>query len=145
VTGNCLGLLMVPPLYANSQRRDAARGYFIWREPEPPVREKSRRHRSLELAVADASWTADKIPPDEGTVPRLSTPRESARALRPDRRTDHLAALTPAAAATPSCCPVPPLTPMAPMILPFTVIGTPPSDAIGFSGKVVNAVLPAAY
>src|SRR5262249_25004955 len=55
------------------------------------------------------------------------------------------AALVPAAAAMPSCWPVPPLAPIAPMILPLTTIGTPPSDATGFSGKVVNAVLPAAY
>src|SRR5215831_7169019 len=55
------------------------------------------------------------------------------------------AALAPAAAAMPSCWPVPPLAPIAPMILPLTTIGTPPSDATGFSGKVVNAVLPAAY
>jgi hypothetical protein len=60
-------------------------------------------------------------------------------------RTSYLAALTPAAAATPSCCPVPPLAPIAPMILPFTTIGMPPSDATGFSVKVVKAVLPAAY
>src|SRR5215468_756285 len=57
----------------------------------------------------------------------------------------YFAALAPAAAAMPSCWPVPPLAPIAPMILPFTIIGTPPSDATGFSGKVVNAVLPAAY
>src|SRR5215467_9466309 len=57
----------------------------------------------------------------------------------------YFAALAPAAAATPSCWPVPPLAPIAPMILPLTTIGTPPSDATGFSGKVVNAVLPAAY
>src|SRR5262249_19695710 len=56
----------------------------------------------------------------------------------------YLAALAPAFAATPSCWPVPPLAPMAPMILPFTVMGTPPSDATGFSGKVMNAVFPAA-
>src|SRR5262249_39972734 len=55
------------------------------------------------------------------------------------------AALAPAAAAMPSCWPVPPLAPIAPMILPLTIIGTPPSDATGFSGKVMNAVLPAAY
>src|SRR5262245_1337439 len=57
----------------------------------------------------------------------------------------YFAALAPAAAATPSCCPVPPLAPIAPMILPLTVIGTPPSEAIGGAGKVVKAVLPAAY
>ena len=57
----------------------------------------------------------------------------------------YFAALAPAAAAMPSCWPVPPLAPIAPMILPLTIIGTPPSDATGFSGKVVNAVLPAAY
>jgi hypothetical protein len=57
----------------------------------------------------------------------------------------YFAALAPAAAARPSCWPVPPLAPIAPMIFPFTVIGTPPSDATGFSGKVMNAVLPAAY
>jgi hypothetical protein len=57
----------------------------------------------------------------------------------------YFAAPAPAAAAMPSCCPVPPLAPMAPMILPFTVIGTPPSEAIGGAGKVVKAVLPAAY
>jgi hypothetical protein len=57
----------------------------------------------------------------------------------------YFAAPAPAAAATPSCCPVPPLAPIAPMILPFTVIGTPPSEAIGGAGKVVKAVLPAAY
>ena len=57
----------------------------------------------------------------------------------------YFAAPAPAAAATPSCCPVPPLAPIAPMILPFTVIGTPPSEAIGAAGKVVKAVLPAAY
>src|SRR6516165_9731246 len=57
----------------------------------------------------------------------------------------YFAALAPAAAAMPSCWPVPPLAPIAPMILPLTIIGTPPSDATGFSGKVMNAVLPAAY
>src|SRR5213082_88766 len=57
----------------------------------------------------------------------------------------YFAALAPAAAASPSCCPVPPLAPIAPTILPFTTIGRPPSDATGFSGNVVNAVLPAAY
>src|SRR5215831_561833 len=60
-------------------------------------------------------------------------------------RLAYFAALAPAAAAKPSCWPVPPLAPIAPMILPFTMIGRPPSDATGFSGKVVNAVLPAAY
>jgi hypothetical protein len=57
----------------------------------------------------------------------------------------YFAAPAPAAAATPSCCPVPPLAPIAPMILPFAVIGTPPSEAIGGAGKVVKAVFPAAY
>src|SRR5262249_50616467 len=57
----------------------------------------------------------------------------------------YFAALAPAAAAMPSCWPVPPLAPIAPMILPLTTIGTPPSDATGFSGKVGNGVLPAAY
>ncbi len=65
-------------------------------------------------------------------------------AMRPPAAA-YFAALAPAAAARPSCWPVPPLAPIAPMILPFTVIGTPPSDATGFSGKVKNAVLPAAY
>jgi len=32
-----------------------------------------------------------------------------------------------------------------PMILPFRLMGMPPSDATGFSGKVKNEVLPAAY
>jgi hypothetical protein len=63
------------------------------------------------------------------------------RTMRPA----YFAAPAPAAAARPSCWPVPPLAPIAPMIFPFTVIGTPPSDATGFSGKVMNAVLPAAY
>jgi hypothetical protein len=57
----------------------------------------------------------------------------------------YFAALAPAAAAIPSCWPVPPLAPIAPTILPLTVIGRPPSDATGLSGKVVNAVFPAAY
>src|SRR5262245_64091963 len=64
---------------------------------------------------------------------------------RGQARLAYFAALAPAAAAKPSCWPVPPLAPIAPMVLPFTMIGRPPSDATGFSGKVVNAVLPAAY
>src|SRR5262244_4637104 len=57
----------------------------------------------------------------------------------------YFAALAPAAAAMPSCWPVPPLAPIAPMILPLTTMGSPPSEATGFSGNVVKAVLPAAY
>src|SRR5262249_22639306 len=64
---------------------------------------------------------------------------------RGQARLAYFAALAPAAAAKPSCWPVPPLAPIAPMILPFTMIGRPPSDATGFPGKVVNALLPAAY
>src|SRR5262249_34980526 len=56
----------------------------------------------------------------------------------------YFAALAPAAAAMPSCWPVPPLAPIAPMILPLTTIGTPPSDATGFAGMVVTGVWPAA-
>ena len=77
---------------------------------------------------------------------------EHARELEPEKGSvrealarAYFAALAPAAAAMPSCWPVPPLAPIAPMILPLTTIGTPPSDATGFSGKVVNALLPAAY
>jgi hypothetical protein len=58
----------------------------------------------------------------------------------------YFTALTPAVAATPFCWPVPPLTPMAPTILPSTMIGRPPSEAVGraSSGKVMKATLPAA-
>jgi len=56
-----------------------------------------------------------------------------------------LTALAPAVATTVSCGAVPPLTPTAPASLPFTMIGNPPSDAIGraASGKVMKATLPA--
>ena len=40
-------------------------------------------------------------------------------------------ALTPLVAAMVSCWAVPPLTPMAPISLPSTMTGIPPSDAIG--------------
>src|SRR5262249_47245170 len=50
----------------------------------------------------------------------------------------YFAALAPAAAAMPSCWPVPPLAPIAPMILPLTTIGTPPSHAPVLPGTVVN-------
>src|SRR5205807_8774813 len=84
-----------------------------------------------------------KVTPSRSLRLRAASGSQS-RAPAVDARA-YLAALAPAAAATPSCWPVPPLAPIAPMILPFTMIGTPPSDATGFSGKVMNAVLPAAY
>ncbi len=43
---------------------------------------------------------------------------------------DYLITAAPAPAITPSCCAEPPETPMAPMILPLSMIGTPPSMAL---------------
>src|ERR1700730_5827261 len=102
------------------------------------------------LPLADILWDVSWSRPLQGKV-RLSMslrlqfgsgaePRPPAVEARA-----YFAALAPAAAAKPSCWPVPPLAPIAPMILPFTVIGTQPSAATGCSGKVMNAVLPAAY
>src|ERR1700704_701392 len=58
---------------------------------------------------------------------------------------NYLTALAPAIAAILSCWPVPPLAPMAPINLPFTTIGIPPSEAIGRAslGKLMKPVLPA--
>src|ERR1700730_5936625 len=102
------------------------------------------------LPLADILWDVSWSRPLQGKV-RLSMslrlgagPGSQSRAPAVEARA-YFAALAPAAAAKPSCWPVPPLAPIAPMILPLTTIGTPPSDATGFSGKVMNAVLPAAY
>src|SRR4029450_12906399 len=86
---------------------------------------------------------------DEGKAP-VAVPAPCRRAQAPSlcrARSKHLVAwscLQLDCAARPSGYSVP-LAPIAPMILPFTIIGTPPSDATGLSGKVVNARLPAAY
>ncbi len=123
MTGNRLEVSIVPSLYVNGESWVAARGYFTGREPAMTAPGKSKTFH--ELTAWSRVWIA------------VARPAVEARA--------YFAALAPAAAAMPSCWPVPPLAPIAPMILPFTIIGTPPSDATGFSGKVVNAVLPAAY
>ena len=123
MTGNRLEVSIVPSLYVNGESWVAARGYFTGREPAMTAAGKSKTFH--ELTAWSRVWIA------------VARPAVEARA--------YFAALAPAAAAKPSCWPVPPLAPIAPMILPFTIIGTPPSDATGFSGKVVNAVLPAAY
>lgn len=47
-----------------------------------------------------------------------------------DEIPDYLIIAAPAPAITPSCCAEPPETPMAPMILPFSMMGTPPSMAL---------------
>ena len=102
-----------------------------------------RRRTSIAVFAA-----LDDIAPAGGQSPPRAYADAAGACWRPatrQARTSYLAALTPAAAATPSCCPVPPLAPIAPMILPLTTIGMPPSDATGFSVKVVKAVLPAAY
>src|SRR4029453_15332987 len=92
--------------------------------------------------IADPSGRGQQAPAMDY---RAADPAK-ARAAPPQAESRrYFAAPAPAAAAMPSCCPVPPLAPIAPMILPFTVIGTPPSEAIGGAGKVVKAVLPAAY
>ena len=121
---NRFGVSIVPSLYVNGKSWVAARGYFMGREPVTTAAAKSKTFH--ELTAWSRVW--------------IAVARARSRAARA-----YFAALAPAAAAMPSCWPVPPLAPIAPMILPFTIIGTPPSDATGFSGKVVNAVLPAAY
>src|SRR5215831_5054850 len=113
-------------------------------------RRKTRVFMDLWLGAGPASRSrapAGLSGCDLGTRP-AALPALRLVPLAPGRgqaRLAYFAALAPAAAAKPSCWPVPPLAPIAPMILPFTMIGRPPSDATGFSGKVVNAVLPAAY
>ena len=122
MTGNRLEVSIVPSLYVNGESWVAARGYFTGREPAMTAAGKSKTFH--ELTAWSRVWIAVARPRGGGA---------------------YFAALAPAAAAKPSCWPVPPLAPIAPMILPLTTIGTPPSDATGFSGKVMNAVLPAAY
>src|SRR5262245_3879844 len=113
----------------------------------PRHREKPRHRMNLEVGLIGAravrwcvrSQQLGSFATDCANVGS----REGTRSSLHDRC--YFTALAPAVAATPSCWPVPPLAPIAPMILPLEIISTPPSDAIGCSGNVVNAVLPAAY
>src|ERR1700745_1589521 len=98
------------------------------------------------LPLADILWDVSWSRPLRGKV-RLSMSLRlgggcgaESRAPAVEARA-YFAALAPAAAAKPSCWPVPPLAPIAPMILPLTTIGSPPSEATGLSGNVVNAGL----
>src|SRR5258705_9774866 len=85
-------------------------------------------------------------PVDNLTDPRLAGSDSRPASPRAATRARYLTALAPAAEATPSCWPVPPLVPIAPISRPLTIIGMPPSDAIGraSSGKLMKPVLPAA-
>src|SRR5215510_4755668 len=136
--------MLVPPLYENRQRRVAARGDFMRGVSRPPARAGkllvlySVMTNGQDGARGLPQWYRRPVCTGRG---RARMPGPMPGEPMPGR---YFAAPAPAAAATPSCCPVPPLAPIAPMILPFTVIGTPPSEAIGATGKVVKAVLPAA-
>ena len=111
----------------------------------PGRRDRNAAARESSLACRCTFAALDDVATRPGQSPFREYVHAPSRELRGEVGSDYLAALAPAAAATPSCCPVPPLAPTAPMILPLTTIGTPPSDATGLSGKVMKAVLPAAY
>src|SRR5262245_43097074 len=133
--------MLVPLLYVNRQNRVAARGYFIWGDQAVAAAAKVEVFYTFTPRCQDASRTRPAGSGNGLFVPLIERERHSGASRRIRR---YFAAPAPAAAATPSCCPVPPLAPIAPMILPFTVMGTPPSEAIGGAGKVVKAVFPAA-
>src|SRR5690348_131119 len=96
----------------------------------------------MEGQVGNRHMSRDTAPEDLRPHAPRCTPPERQREhnqLAVDL-TDYLTALAPAVAAMPSCWPVPPLAPIAPMSLPLTTIGMPPSDAIGraLSGKLMK-------